>query len=88
MGFVAVSREAESRRIGCRNITIAWRGTMSPAEWLEDLQAQLKPLPGAPDDGARVEQGFLSIYTSHSQSSLYTQSSASEQVMSEILRLV
>ncbi|KAK8963132.1 hypothetical protein KSP40_PGU017401 [Platanthera guangdongensis] len=70
------------------NITIAWRGTMSPAEWLEDLQSQLKPLPGAPDDGARVEQGFLSIYTSRSKSSRYTQSSASDQVMSEILRLV
>lgn len=89
MGFVAVSGEAESRRIGFRDIAVAWRGTVSPSEWLKDVQAQLEPLPGAEEDGgARVEQGFLSLYTSRSQSSRFTRSSASEQVMKELLRLV
>ncbi|KAK8963133.1 hypothetical protein KSP40_PGU017402 [Platanthera guangdongensis] len=90
MGFVAVSGDAESRRIGCRDIAVAWRGTVSAAEWVEDLQAQLVPLiPGAPDhEGARVERGFLSLYTSRSESSRFTRSSASEQVMRELRRLV
>lgn len=89
MGFVAVSGDAESRRIGCRDIAVAWRGTVSAAEWIEDLQARLVPLPGSPDqEGARVEQGFLSLYTSRSDSSKFTRSSASEQVMREIRRLV
>ncbi|XP_020592681.1 phospholipase A1-Igamma1, chloroplastic-like [Phalaenopsis equestris] len=88
MGFIAVSGDQESRRIGFRDIAVAWRGTVSPSEWLEDFQTQLELLPGAGVDGARVEQGFLSLYTSRSQSSRFTKSSASEQVMRELLRLV
>ncbi|KAH0458340.1 hypothetical protein IEQ34_013655 [Dendrobium chrysotoxum] len=88
MGFVAVSGEAETRRIGLRDITVAWRGTVSPSEWLEDVQSRLEPLTCADDDGALVEKGFLSLYTSRSQSSRFTHSSASEQVMRELLRLV
>lgn len=36
MGYVAVSDDTETRRIGCRDIVVAWRGTVSPSEWLED----------------------------------------------------
>ncbi|KAG0463436.1 hypothetical protein HPP92_019505 [Vanilla planifolia] len=87
MGFIAVSGDEESRRIGCRDIAVAWRGTVSPAEWIEDLQGKLEHLPQAPDD-VRVEHGFLSMYTSRSPTSRFTRSSASEQVMPELLRLV
>jgi hypothetical protein len=44
MGFVAVSGDEESQRIGCWDIAVAWRGTVAPAEWYEDLQNQLKLL--------------------------------------------
>ncbi|KAJ0980474.1 hypothetical protein J5N97_008729 [Dioscorea zingiberensis] len=93
MGYVAVSDDEESRRIGCRDIVVAWRGTVSPAEWLEDLQGKLEPLrddddDDDDDDDAKVEHGFLSIYTSKSEATRYNKSSASEQVMEEIKRLV
>ncbi|CAK9162672.1 unnamed protein product [Ilex paraguariensis] len=51
MGFIGVSDDNESRRIGRRDIVVAWRGTVSPSEW-------------------------------------YNKSSASEQVMKEVKRLV
>ncbi|KAH7661153.1 Phospholipase A(1) protein [Dioscorea alata] len=88
MGYVAVSDDAETRRIGCRDIVVAWRGTVSPSEWLEDLQGKLEPLGDHGETDAKVEHGFLSIYTSKSDTTRYNKSSASEQVMEEIKRLV
>ncbi|KAK2983696.1 hypothetical protein RJ640_003104 [Escallonia rubra] len=86
MGYVAVSDEKESKRIGRRDIVIAWRGTMAPSEWYEDLQRKLNPI--GPHGEAKVEHGFLSIYTSKSDATRYNKSSASEQVMGEVKRLV
>ncbi|XP_052180606.1 phospholipase A1-Igamma1, chloroplastic [Diospyros lotus] len=85
MGFVAVSHDEESRRIGRRDIAVAWRGTVAPSEWYEDMQQQLEPVGGG---DARVERGFLSIYKSKSIATRYNKSSASEQVMKEVKRLV
>ncbi|XP_072958544.1 phospholipase A1-Igamma1, chloroplastic [Typha angustifolia] len=87
MGYVAVSGDEESRRIGCRDVVVAWRGTVATAEWLEDLQGRLELL--GPEHGdAKVEHGFHSIYTSKSEATRYNKLSASEQVMAEIQRLV
>ncbi|XP_010245170.1 PREDICTED: phospholipase A1-Igamma1, chloroplastic-like [Nelumbo nucifera] len=85
MGFVAVSNGEESRRIGRRDIVVAWRGTVAPSEWYEDLQRKLEPIG---DGDVRVEHGFLSIYTSKCDTTRYNKSSASEQVMKEVRRLV
>ncbi|KAL3510674.1 hypothetical protein ACH5RR_030075 [Cinchona calisaya] len=85
MGFVAVSDDEESKRIGRRDIVVAWRGTVSATEWYEDFQRKLQPI-GQGD--AKVEHGFLSIYTSKSDCTRYNKSSASEQVMNEITKLV
>ncbi|RAL50247.1 hypothetical protein DM860_007921 [Cuscuta australis] len=85
IGFVAVSDDEETRRIGRRDIAVAWRGTVTPTEWYENTQNKLQPI-GQGD--ARVEQGFLSIYTSKCPSSPYNRSSASEQVMRELRDLV
>ncbi|RWR88766.1 phospholipase A1-Igamma1, chloroplastic-like protein [Cinnamomum micranthum f. kanehirae] len=85
MGYVAVSDDDESKRIGRRDIVVAWRGTMSPSEWLEDIQGKLEPVG---DGDVKVEHGFLSIYTSKSDSTRYNKSSASEQAMKEVKRLV
>ncbi|XP_042461184.1 phospholipase A1-Igamma1, chloroplastic-like [Zingiber officinale] len=87
MGFVAVSDDAESRRIGCRDIVVAWRGTKAPTEWFEDIQATLRPLGDGHGD-AKVERGFLDVYTSKSERTRYNKTSASEQVMAELRRLV
>ncbi|WRX25994.1 Fungal lipase-like domain - like 10 [Theobroma cacao] len=85
MGYVAVSDDEETRRIGRRDIIVAWRGTVAPAEWYEDFQRNLEPI-GIGD--AKVEHGFLSIYTSKNESTRYNKSSASEQVMEEVTKLV
>ncbi|KAK7824869.1 phospholipase a1-igamma1 [Quercus suber] len=68
MGYVAVSDEEETRRIGRRDIVVAWRGTVAPTEWYEDLQWKLEP----------YGHGMLR----------YNKSSASEQVIKEVTRLV
>lgn len=87
MGYVAVSGEEESKRIGCRDIVVAWRGTIAPSEWFEDLQGKLEVMGDGHGD-VKVEHGFLSLYTSKSETSRYSKTSASEQVMDEITRLV
>ncbi|XP_062095403.1 phospholipase A1-Igamma1, chloroplastic [Humulus lupulus] len=85
MGYVAVSDDDESRRIGRRDIVVAWRGTVAPSEWYEDFQRKLEPI-GSKE--AKVEHGFLNIYSSKSESTRYNKSSASEQVMKEVKKLV
>ncbi|XP_057492934.1 phospholipase A1-Igamma1, chloroplastic [Actinidia eriantha] len=85
MGFVAVSGDEESNRIGRRDVVVAWRGTVAPSEWYEDVQRKLEPIGHGE---AKVERGFLSMYTSKSEATRYNKSSASEQVMEEVKRLV
>ncbi|XP_059670620.1 phospholipase A1-Igamma1, chloroplastic [Cornus florida] len=85
MGYVAVSDDKESHRIGRRDIVVAWRGTVAPSEWYEDMQRKLEPIGHGE---AKVEHGFLSIYTSKSDTTRYNKFSASEQVMKEVTRLV
>ena len=58
---------------------------MAPSEWYEDFQRNLEPI-GLGD--SLVEHDFLSIYTSKSESTRYNKSSASEQVMKEVIKLV
>ncbi|KAK9137742.1 hypothetical protein Sjap_008336 [Stephania japonica] len=87
MGYVAVSDDEESRRIGRRDILVAWRGTVAPSEWFEDLQGKLEPIEKDSNE-VKVEHGFLDIYRSKNESTRYNKSSASEQVMAEIRRLV
>ncbi|CAK9142841.1 unnamed protein product [Ilex paraguariensis] len=85
MGFVAVSDDEESSRIGRRDIVVAWRGTVAPSEWYEDFQRELEPIGHGE---AKVEHGFLSLYKSKSESTRYNKCSASEQVMREVKRLL
>ncbi|XWS18685.1 hypothetical protein CRYUN_Cryun32bG0066000 [Craigia yunnanensis] len=85
MGYVAVSDDEKTRKIGQKDILVAWRGTVAPSEWYEDFQRNLEPI-GIGD--AKVEHGFLSIYTSKNESTRYNKSSASEQVMKEVTKLV
>jgi len=90
-GFIAVSDDATSRRLGRRDITIAWRGTVTNVEWVADLTNFLKPLsPDVPcsDKGVKVEAGFLDLYTDRETGCGYCKYSAREQVLGELKRLM
>lgn len=90
IGYVAVSTDEEViKRLGRRDIVVAWRGTVTQLEWMEDFQDILHPL-GEPHDNSsvKVERGFLSMYTSKDQNTRYNKLSASEQAMKELGRLV
>ncbi|CAN1227595.1 Phospholipase A1-Igamma2, chloroplastic [Linum grandiflorum] len=86
MGYVAVSDDQESKRIGRRDIVVAWRGTVAPTEWFSDLKAKLVRVNDVKE--VKVQEGFLSVYKSKSEFTRYNKWSASEQVMDELVRLV
>ncbi|XP_023001410.1 phospholipase A1-Igamma1, chloroplastic-like [Cucurbita maxima] len=87
MGFVAVSDDEESERIGRRDILVAWRGTVTPTEWYIDLKTKLKKIDRS-DKKIKVQRGFLTIYKSKDEESKFNKTSASEQVMEELHRLI
>ncbi|KAL0464549.1 UNVERIFIED_CONTAM: Phospholipase A(1) DAD1, chloroplastic [Sesamum latifolium] len=74
IGYVAVCQDRkEISRLGRRDVVIAFRGTATGLEWLENLRATLAPLPNGDSDWncdsdsdcePMVESGFLSLYTS------------------------
>ncbi|KAI3444799.1 hypothetical protein Pfo_001464 [Paulownia fortunei] len=68
IGYVAVCNDKnEIARLGRRDVVIAYRGTATCVEWLENLRVALTSLPGdmARDDPeSMVQSGFLSLYTS------------------------
>ncbi|KAM0015743.1 putative phospholipase A(1) [Helianthus debilis subsp. tardiflorus] len=68
IGYVAVcDDDKEIARLGRRDVVIAYRGTATCLEWVENLRAMLTSLPDdmAPEKKkAMVQQGFLSMYTS------------------------
>ncbi|KAL6981325.1 Dolichyl-diphosphooligosaccharide-protein glycosyltransferase subunit dad1 [Sarracenia purpurea var. burkii] len=98
IGYVAVCHDkAEIARLGRRDVVVAYRGTATCLEWLENLRATLTQLPGSEgendggdEDGgggdgeAMVESGFLSLYTSGSE----TNPSLQDLVRKEIMRLL
>ncbi|KAI3929555.1 hypothetical protein MKX01_025723 [Papaver californicum] len=88
MGYIAVSDNEETKRLGRRDIVVAWRGTVAPSEWLEDLQNKLEAMDESAGGEVKVEHGFRDIYTSKSEITRYNKLSASQQVMHEVKRLV
>ncbi|KAF7033457.1 hypothetical protein CFC21_044554 [Triticum aestivum] len=92
IGFIAVSTDEETARIGRRDIAVAWRGTVTKLEWIADVTAFLKPvgqfgLP-CPDPSVKVEEGFAELYTSKNPDCKYCKYSAREQVLAEVRKLV
>ncbi|KAG7951359.1 hypothetical protein I3843_12G003300 [Carya illinoinensis] len=91
IGYVAVSNDETSRRIGRRDITIAWRGTVTQPEWIEDIKDFLVPIYSkipCPDPTVKVQTGFLDLYTEKEEDSKYCRLSAREQILSEVRRLL
>ena len=82
IGYVAVCQNKEEiARLGRRDVVIAYRGTATCLEWLENLRATLTPLPpGAALSDSMVERGFLSLYTSRTSTCPSLQDLVREEV--------
>uniref|UniRef100_A0A5B7AND3 Fungal lipase-type domain-containing protein n=1 Tax=Davidia involucrata TaxID=16924 RepID=A0A5B7AND3_DAVIN len=89
MGYVAVAtNEEEIRRLGRRDIVIAWRGTVTYLEWIHDLKDFLRPAHFGDDPTIKIESGFYDLYTQKEQTCKYCSFSAREQVLAEIKRII
>lgn len=91
IGYVAVCDDKEEiKRLGRRDVVVAYRGTTTCLEWLENLRTNLTHLPGmglepeGPGGLPMVECGFLSLYTSAGVAS----SSLQQMVRQEIGRIL
>lgn len=91
IGYVSVSNDEYSKRLGRRDITIAWRGTVTRLEWIADLMDYLRPISSenipCPDPEVKVESGFLDLYTDKDGSCKFCMYSAREQILTEVKRL-
>uniref|UniRef100_A0A0A9CWA4 Fungal lipase-type domain-containing protein n=1 Tax=Arundo donax TaxID=35708 RepID=A0A0A9CWA4_ARUDO len=92
IGYVAVSTDDESARLGRRDIAIAWRGTVTRLEWVSDLMDFLRPVADegipCPDPEVKVLSGFVDLYTDKDPTCRFCKYSAREQVLMEVRRLV
>lgn len=96
MGYVAVcTDEEEIKRLGRRDILIAWRGTIMNSEWAANMETNMVPAAMDPRPGTKlgtgglgVEKGFLSLYITKKPNTRYNQTSAREQVLTELKRLL
>ncbi|KAK9289252.1 hypothetical protein L1049_017728 [Liquidambar formosana] len=92
MGYVAVSNDETSKNIGRRDITIAWRGTVTRDDWVADFTDFLRPVTlnkiPCPDPTVKVESGFLHLYTDKDKSCRFCKYSAREQILAEVKRLI
>ncbi|GLJ29531.1 hypothetical protein SUGI_0582290 [Cryptomeria japonica] len=95
VGFVAVCEdEKEIARLGRRDIVVAFRGTVTPLEWVENLRDIWTPVANARttchpscvdvDCDARVQSGFWNLYTCEDPHGR----SVSSDVLGEIQRLL
>ncbi|KAL8500433.1 hypothetical protein ACS0TY_020143 [Phlomoides rotata] len=89
IGYVAVCNDKnEIARLGRRDVVIAYRGTATCMEWLENLRVTLTNLPSddvASDDyESMVQSGFLSMYTS----STGTRNSLQDTIRDEIEKIL
>ncbi|XP_019180447.1 PREDICTED: phospholipase A1-Igamma2, chloroplastic-like isoform X1 [Ipomoea nil] len=92
IGYVAVSNDEYSRHLGRRDITIAWRGTVTGLEIFADIQdfqtsTEDHSLP-THDPAIKVEDGFLDVYTKNDESNTFCNKSARTQVAEEVQRLL
>ncbi|KAI8574473.1 hypothetical protein RHMOL_Rhmol01G0356900 [Rhododendron molle] len=92
IGYVDVSNDEKSRVLGRRDITVAWRGTVTRLEWVADLMDFLRPISAdkipCPDPTIKVESGFLDLYTDKNDECSFCKYSAREQVLTEVKRLM
>ncbi|KMT04524.1 hypothetical protein BVRB_8g181860 [Beta vulgaris subsp. vulgaris] len=95
MGYIAVAEDDAVELLGRREIVVAWRGSVEFMEWLNDLKflqvSASDILAHEGDDGEpepEVHQGWHSIYTTDNLSSPFEKTSARQQVLTELTKLV
>ncbi|XP_031283980.1 phospholipase A1-II 1-like, partial [Pistacia vera] len=90
IGYVAVATDEGKEVLGRRDIMICWRGTIHMAEWLKNLQAnQISASKIFQNmDDLRVHEGFLSLYTSPDSETSSNISSARNQVLNAVNKLL
>ncbi|KAJ6405705.1 hypothetical protein OIU84_013631 [Salix udensis] len=85
IGYVAVSSDKTTKHFGRRDVAIAWRGTVTRLEWIADLMDFLKLISGkkipCPDPTAKVESGFLDLYSDKDETCGFCKYSAREQIL-------
>jgi hypothetical protein len=97
MGYVAVcTDEKRIQQLGRRDIVIVWRGTIEKLEWAANLKRNV--IPSSLDDRDKsdnwinpkvgMEEGFLSLYTTKNSQMEYNKTSAREQLLAELRRLI
>jgi len=90
IGYVAVATDEGKAALGRRDIVVAWRGTIEALEWANDLEFLPLSAPKVfgEDRDIKVHQGWYSIYTSDDPKALFNKTSARDQVLGELRRLV
>ncbi|CAL4959944.1 unnamed protein product [Urochloa decumbens] len=91
VGYVAVSTDEMTRRLGRRDVLVSLRGTVTRAEWAANLMSALEPAHldtcrAHPD--VKVESGFLNLYTSSAPGGTAGMGSCRDQLLREVSRLV
>ncbi|KAL3641629.1 hypothetical protein CASFOL_012444 [Castilleja foliolosa] len=91
IGYVAVSTDEGKGVLGRRDILVTWRGTIRTLEWMNDFEFALvsaKEIFGEGSGDPKVHLGWYSIYTSDDPRSPFNKTSARNQVLTEVNRLV
>jgi len=92
IGYVAVSTDEETARLGRRDIAVSWRGTITRLEWVADLTANQTRLSEmgvpCPDPDVKVEMGFAELYTGKDAACRFCRYSAREQALAEVRKQV
>ncbi|KAF9609479.1 hypothetical protein IFM89_016478 [Coptis chinensis] len=85
IGYVAVVTDEGKKLLGRRDIVVAWRGTITTLEWVDDFEAG--KVSGAKMLNTKLNpmlhQGFYSIYTSTDPKSKFNKTSARDQYKKE-----
>ncbi|KAK8635346.1 hypothetical protein V6N13_004087 [Hibiscus sabdariffa] len=90
IGYVAVATDRGKRALGRRDILIAWRGTATTSEWINNFQVLPRATASELDlfprqTNAKIHRGFYSLYTGTRPDN---STSAREQVRVAVEQLV
>ena len=88
VGYVAVSTDEMTRRLGRRDVLVSLRGTVTQAEWAANLMSALEPARLDARQDVKVEAGFLNLYTSSPGGGGGGMGSCRDQLLREVSRVI